>query len=490
MASRFPPWELYAPSWIIPYLPRFARIQWHLARKRRAIADDARARGADPLVAAQMLFGDGPFVRASVAAGVLTDEGFAAARVEGPNPLVLERVDASCASARFPGASMCDGDVLFETDYELLRRAHAMGPEARDKHLPAPTALFAERGSPMRLVPLAIRLAPEAPVRVPGDEAWEHAKVCVQVADLNQQVLSAHLYRCHAVAEAFAVTTPRQLAPAHPVRVLLEPHLRFTIMVNHAALGLFREGAVFDNLYAGSLRQTCAILSLSGATWSFRDLFLEADLERRGVASAPVEYPYRDDARLFLAAIRRFCDAYVELYYDTDGAVAGDEELRAWARELVDPCGGALRQVSLGEAITSRDELAEILTHVLFTAGPQHAALHYPQTAYFTAVASFPAALYGAPTELGAPDFLASALPPLERAIEQFETNHIANYRYDRFGDYARYPLGRVEAAAPLVRGLHADLDDVEHTIAARNARRARPYAYLSPSLVPNSVNI
>jgi arachidonate 15-lipoxygenase len=215
-----------------------------------------------------------------------------------------------------------------------------------------------------------------------------------------------------------------------------------------------------------------------------------ATLERRGVASAPAEYPYRDDARIFLTAIRRFCHAYVALFYTNDGAMAADDELRAWARELSDPRGGALRQVSLGPAIASREELAEILAHVLFTAGPQHAALHFPPTADFTAVASFPAALYDAPAEPGAPDFLAYALPPADRALEQFETNHIASYRYDRFGDYARYPLGRVEAAEPLVRRLPEDLEDVERTIATRNAARARPYVFLRPSLVPNSVNI
>jgi arachidonate 15-lipoxygenase len=180
----------------------------------------------------------------------------------------------------------------------------------------------------------------------------------------------------------------------------------------------------------------------------------------------------------------------VDLFYANDAEILADEELAAWERELVDPAGGAIRGLAVGARIAGRDELADILAHVLFTAGPQHAALHYPQTAYFTAVASFPAALYRAPEDPTSPCFRASALPPADRASEQFETNHIASYRYDRFGDYARYPLGRVAAAAPIIGRLQRDLADVERTIAARNAGRARPYEYLRPSLVPNSVNI
>jgi len=82
------------------------------------------------------------------------------------------------------------------------------------------------------------------------------------------------------------------------------------------------------------------------------------------------------------------------------------------------------------------------------------------------------------------------SLPPIERAAEQFQTNQIANYRFDRFGHYDHYRLGRVKEAAQAIATLQASLDQITATITARNQTRPRPYTYLLPKNVPNSINI
>ena len=83
---------------------------------------------------------------------------------------------------------------------------------------------------------------------------WLIAKSFVDTADFNLQAISTHLYRQHFVAEPFAMTTRRQLSPAHPVYVLLEPHIAYTLQVNKfASDGLKQPGSIFDEIHAGEL---------------------------------------------------------------------------------------------------------------------------------------------------------------------------------------------------------------------------------------------
>jgi arachidonate 15-lipoxygenase len=272
--------------------------------------------------------------------------------------------------------------------------------------------------------------------------------------------------------------------------VLLEPHLAYTLPVNASAFDLLKKpGSVFDEIYAGELAETRQIMIESYGQWNWLDLGLERDLSWRGVADSPVEYPYRDDARLWLPVIERFVTKYLALYYDRISDIPSDWELQAWARELTDQDGGNLRGLFPGGRVSSVAELAAALTQFLFIAGPGHAAVHYPQTDYFTYIPAFPGAAFSPPPH-GEATPLADILPPFPVGADQFQNNQIANYRFDRFGNYGRYPLSRVTAAKPLVAELVESLRDIEGIIGERNRTRARPYRYLLPSLVPNSINI
>ena len=66
----------------------------------------------------------------------------------------------------------------------------------------------------------------------------------------------------------------------------------------------------------------------------------------------------------------------------------------------------------------------------------------------------------------------------------------IAEYRFDRIGDYRRYRLAHVPEAREAIVELTRSLRAIESTIAARNLARVDPYTYLLPSRVPNSANI
>ncbi|MDC0719772.1 lipoxygenase family protein [Nannocystis bainbridge] len=526
VAGEFPLRELYGPRWALPYLPHLLRSVagaqgkklWH--RLRGVLGD------VDKLAAFRDLFDDRLGLRAPPAVTDHQRDGlFARNRIDGPNPLLLARVqdlddlrarlplgDDALARALGPGATLAGEHAagnLFVADFELLARSLAPnGVGGRDsrwrgKYLPAPIALFCQRPGhdpQCDLVPVAIRVdqpgaADPNPVYLrDGSPRWDLAKTYVEIAEFNLQAMSSHIYRHHFVAEPFAVSSQRQLAPSHPIHVLLQPHTRHTIAVNRFAFNLLKTpGSVFDVLYAGALPETRNIMRRSHERWSVRDQELETDLAARGVGEGPREYPWRDDARLWTPVLRRFVAGYVDLYYPSDAAVRADAELQAFADELQADDGGRLRGVLPASGLDDRAALVDLLAQFLFIAGPGHAAVHFPQTDHFTYVPAFPGAAYRPPPredEVVDAARIAATLPPLDIGAEQFQNNQIAFYRFDRFGDYGPYALGQVAAARPLIARLHTDLAAVEQQIEQRNRARPRPYPYLLPRLVPNSINI
>jgi arachidonate 15-lipoxygenase len=524
VAGKFPVYENYGPAWGVPYLPMFLRAFVDTEVKKLWFDLRGLFGPVDKMQAFRDLFSrelpPPPEVRDWMRDGV-----FARNRVDGPNPLLLGRVrdaahlqravgisDDEFQSVMGRGRTLADelaAGNLFVADFWLLQ--HSLLPSTpnqrdsrwRRKYLPSPVALFCQRPGfdPMcDLAPVAIRIdqlnsAPPNPLYLRSDdERWLTAKTYVEVAEFNLQAMSSHIYRHHYLAEPFAVTTRRQLSPSHPVYVLLEPHLAYTLAVNHSAFNLLKQpGSIFDEIYAGELAETRNIMIESYAHWTFGDQALERDLHARGVENGPVDYPYRDDARLWMPVIERFVHDYLALYYQRISDVSSDWELQAWARELQARDGGNLRGLFGDERIATVTELAAVLGQFLFLAGPGHAAVHYPQTDYFTYVPAFPGAAFRPPPEDGepmTPTRLLQVLPPIRVGADQFLNNQIANYRFDQFGHYKRYALGRVAAARPLVARLRSDLESIEQTIVERNQRRPRPYTYLLPSLVPNSINI
>ena len=78
--------------------------------------------------------------------------------------------------------------------------------------------------TPIDLAPSGAEVHYGSPVFTPANGvAWEIAKVHLQVSDGNHHELFSHLGRTHLVVEAFAMATPRRLAPEHPLEVLLLP---------------------------------------------------------------------------------------------------------------------------------------------------------------------------------------------------------------------------------------------------------------------------
>jgi arachidonate 15-lipoxygenase len=440
------------------------------------------------------------------------DHTFAAMRLAGPNPVMLARVvslddrfpvtEALYQSVR-PGDSLaaaCAEGRLFLADYAILDGAQ-MGtfPHDLPKYVYAPLALFVVDRTTKELLPVAIQCkqtpGPDNPIFTPDDgPGWLIAKTVVSIADGNVHEAVTHLARTHLLIEPFVIATYRQLAPNHPLFRLLWPHFEGTLAINDASWRhlIANKGAV-EKLMAGNIAASRR-LTVSGVQLClFNESMLPRALAQRGVSDTDwlATYPYRDDALLYWSAIHRWVQDYLTLYYPSDAEVAADPELKAWLAEIGAQDGGRIN----GFGTTGSPTLAylvEAVTMIIYTASVQHAAVNFPQYDLMSYVPHMPLAGYtAAPTTktgLTVADHLAM-LPPLDMAELQMELGYLlGTVHYTTLG---RYPSGYFDdpaVAEPLQR-FQADLADIGRQIDLRNQTR-RPYQFLIPSGVPQSINI
>jgi arachidonate 15-lipoxygenase len=385
--------------------------------------------------------------------------------------------------------------VDHEVMTELENGAHPQSP----KYIYAPMVAFCmpRHGGP--LLPFAIQCGQDPAGRdiyTPADGySWRLAKNCVLAAHNTYQEVLTHLGFTHLVAEAVLVSMVRNLAVNHPVAVLLRRHFEGTMSINKLAVDLLiQPDRAVDYLIGPSLKSTYPWLAKHRANYSFSGNYLPTRIARAGTGDITKleSFPYRDDGMLLWGAIRNWVHKFVEAYYPSDMHVLQDLELQAWAAEAASEEGGRIRDFGATPGhIGDRQDLAEILTMVIWIAGPQHAAVNFSQQEHMTFLPANPLAGF-TPEPTGkdhtAADWLAN-LPPLDVAMQQFcIMTLLGSVHYTTLGDYQHdfkdTPADRAHTM------FLKELTSIEDEIVARNQRRSAPYIHLQPSLIPNSINI
>jgi arachidonate 15-lipoxygenase len=468
----------------------------------------------------------------------LDDREFARQRIAGMNPTLMRRVgpeDAqwiqSLGELRTPaGQSLPATAPLFLLEYPFLR---GIGPEEMQpgRYVESPRALFyldeqipGTHGRPT-LMPLLIQLEAgdvvyPSQTGAPG-QAWMRAKLMVQAADMTHHELITHLGETHLTVEAFAIATPRHLPPSHPLYRLLKPHFQFLLAINTRGneVLLSSQGAI-AKLLAPKRPRALAMIDQAYRATPFSHSSLPASIARRGLGPEVLpDYPYRDDGLLLWEAIDRYVSAFLASYYPNDAAVVGDRPLQNWAQEL----GGPIRQdpeaylqaprempADLKQAfgfvaplpefgrvpefpsqITTKSQLTEILTGLIFISGPQHAAVNFCQFDYggYPADTPFSTAM-PAQEAVTVEEFLPNAQLQLEQMILTFALSGI---RYGQLGSSELIRFTEVGDRQALAQ-FQADLKEIETQILQRNQQRQAEfgidYPYLLPSQIPNSINI
>ncbi|WP_019498926.1 lipoxygenase family protein [Pseudanabaena sp. PCC 6802] len=449
-----------------------------------------------------------------------SDKAFAEQRLSGPNPLVLKRVDdlaqyfQSSDIAEIEtklGDSIDLTDNLYVADYtELLPIPSGTFDRGRT-YLPRPIALFSWRSEASsdrgQLVPVAIKLdvpLKDKTILTPEDESldWLYAKTCVQIADGNYHELMSHLCRTHFVMEPFAIATGQHLPETHHLGALLRQHFKFMLALSKfARKTLIASGGSIDRILAGELSGSLEIIRQAFRTWRFDSFSFPQAIAARGMDDAQKlpHYPYRDDGKLVWDAIWQFVSAYLGLHYHTADSISSDRALQDWAQKLhlvFSIAGGDGK--GMPAQIDTLEQLVEVVTTIVFTCGPQHAAVNFPQYEYMTFAPNMPLSSYrefAGAAEFTQKDFM-RFLPPSQQAAGQLSTTFLlSSFRYDRLGHYdpsffEAFADGMQDKVKTVVTAFQQQLDVVEAEIDRRNQNRTVPYPYLKPSLIPNSISI
>ena len=434
----------------------------------------------------------------------MKDSVFAEQRLSGANPMVIRRLpDLNGLSGVIPGQTETweqafGENRLFVCDYRVMPPIRGGKTKGRQKYMPKPVAYFvlttASSSGKGRLMPAAIRIADSGPLLTPQSqptEVWQYAKTCVQIADGNHHEMSTHLGRTHFVMEPFAVSAERQLADLHPLKVLLDEHFRFMLANNELGRErLVNKGGIVDSLLAGTIEESLSIVKWAANSYSVSDNSFHQDLKNRGLddtESFP-HFPYRDDALLLHAEMRRFIKAYIDLYYSSDADVAADWEVQAWIAEVGTKQGGGLSGIKA--PLRTVESLVDMITHVVFTCSAEHAAVNYSQWDWMAFVPNMPLASYKKIAPDGNVKKFMEILPTGSAAREQVDVMAtLTKYQYDKLGEYTKDTFAD-KRAANLGKEFLKNLGSIEQKIIERNKTRLVPYEFLRPSLIPNGTSI
>ena len=473
------------------------------------------------------------------------DRIFASQRLAGLNPMIIERVttdgvvgtywkqlagklapsmDSRVVSQFLPGYTLERAVAehrLFVADYVALSKitadADAAGVFASKRPL-APIALYVRTDTFPGLTLAAIQLDQGIATQPPsilaieakdGTKAnnWTLAKLFVQAADLSYNQAVNHLGMTHLLEEAFALTTHRRLAKQHPLNVLFSRHFAALFMINQLGkLTLLKSGPQgLINLLLetglggedGKPIGATGLISDAYAKWQFSDLDFADNIRSRGLEDEALPYfPYRDDGKLIWDTLGDYARDYVQLYYKCTDDVTGDYELQAWANEL--RSRGNIKSLPVLDSV---EAVIGVVQRLLWTAGPQHASVNFPQVAYTTFVPGYPAAPYAEPptaktfaTTSMTRKRVLDTLAPLSNTTVQVQVSYtLAGYHYDQLLDY--YAALSPAAAAVCKTHYETLTQQVAPEIVRRNiARQSRAglldYPYFLPQNIPNSTSV
>lgn len=162
--------------------------------------------------------------------------------------------------------------------------------------------------------------------------------------------------------------------------------------------------------------------------FSFRGMAVPDDSQPYGLRLVLEDYPYAADGLMIWSAIEKWVQMYVNYYYPDANMVCNDRELQAWYAESVNVGHADLRHADWWPKLASPDDLASILTKIIWLSSAQHAALNFGQYPYGGFVPNRPPLMRRLIPEEGDPEYtnfvvdpqkyFLSALPSLLQATK------------------------------------------------------------------------
>ncbi|KAI4299383.1 hypothetical protein L6164_032850 [Bauhinia variegata] len=369
----------------------------------------------------------------------LPDDEFGRQVLAGINPLSIERLKVFPPTSKFDtsiygplesalkeehikghieGLSVqqaLEENKLYILDYHdiylpILERINALDQR---KTYATRTIFFLTQMGTLKPIAIELTLPPQDPntpsrqvLTPPTDAAtnwlWRLGKAHVRSNDAVVHQLVHHWLRTHACVEPFIIATHRQLSVMHPIFKLLHPHMRYTMKINAMAREtLINAGGIIETDFTPG--KYCMQISCAAYRdwWRFDLEALPADLIRRGVAVPDTtqphglrllieDYPYASDGLLIWSSIEKLVKTYVNHYYKDANAIATDNEIQSWYRESINLGHADLQNAKWWPKLATPDNLASIITTIIWIVSAEHAALNFSQYPYGGYVPTWP----------------------------------------------------------------------------------------------------
>ncbi|WP_353571108.1 lipoxygenase family protein [Candidatus Albibeggiatoa sp. nov. BB20] len=460
-----------------------------------------------------LFFGRNTFPDTRFLDNFLSDEYFGLQRAIGINHVLLQRVtdsnpipksfDISTIKHEFAeivkDASFDEAmkhQRLYFVDYVMLQGLVEQPGEykGRKQYVTAPIVLlYCLADGTLR--PIGIQLNQQMgcdnPVFTPLDEAWSAAKLFAQIADVNYQEFVTHATRIHYLVESFVIAAHRELYKDHPVFLLLKPHLEYTLSVNAHHLFLKNAKGVagdFGAQLAGNYDSMISLMSEAFTSYDFAEHALPKDIEKRGVDSKDLFYPYAEEGKQIWDMTQKFVLDYLNLYYSDEKLLAGDNEIQNWARVMASDNG--MRIKGFPSQFETVEQLAQAVGQIIFITTAHHSSIHYPQYQFSGFTPAMPFAAYAPPPtkvdiEYSERDLL-NILPLRQPSLMQAFIFYLTDFRLGHLGEYKRID----DRAKPLVKAYQDELEALSAQLDLSDISRAYPYIYLNPKHIPSSVMV
>ncbi len=445
------------------------------------------------------------------------DLSFGLQRVMGVNPVVIRAVTKQQALPEkiseteihrifneqineLDYQSAVDKKRVYFLDYaalDVLQQNPGQIDGGRKQYITTPIVVLFQQPDGM-LKPIAIQLyqtnGTGNPIYTAKDgNHWLAAKTFTQIADGNHHILYTHATRIHYVMEAIIMASHRQLHKSHPLHILLDPHLQYTLNVNHQHTFLKnRKGRPgrFGEIFAGDYDATTQCMADAMTSYNFKETAFPNDIANRKVDNPELFYPYRDDGILLWEAIQNFAKEYVNLYYKSDLDIIEDFEIQAWANDISAEDRG--RIPGFPTLFESRHELAETVGHFIFLCTSYHSCIHFNQYKYPGFVPNMPYSAYipaptGKDNKVDAAE-LFKIQPAFRAANTQTWTYFMTNFQVNQIGQYDLNPFD--QEAHEVIHRYQKKLEEIEEKIVQNNNKRPFSYDRMMPSNTPNGVTV
>lgn len=444
------------------------------------------------------------------------DEEFGRQILNGVNPVIIER--CTKLPSNFPvAASLIEESLVRGLSFEDEMKAghiYICNLKVMDGltcqpgwYCAAPICLLYVNKK-RQLVPIAIQLkqkpGSDNPIFYPSDHwpDWLLAKLYYQSASTQFHQIATHYLSCHAAMEVYSMGTMRNLPDAHPVHKLLKPHFRYTMAINTKARErLICDGGSIDKIFAIGGEGRRQLMRIGGKAYSIYWTNIKRSVKERGVDDPNLlpGYYYRDDGLKIWQAVEDFVADILNEFYASDEDVKDDTELQNWAKDIYTNGfpghQGSKQGHDFPDSITTKAQLIELCSLIIFTGSAQHAAVNFGQYDMYSFSPNGPPGLrLPPPTVKGKADMqtLLDTLPDKNSTALGVAIAHmLSQFSPDElfFGCFPAERFTETKAQNLILRFRKA-LDEIDGQIKERNAKLDVPYAYLQPSRIPNSITI